>query len=169
MSAASDNRACPVVHGPTGFQVSIHEGKRQEIIDRVAQLRQTAYLASRNNFRMPATKERAGNRGGRGEKAGRDSRWPVTGYGNAGTRSRAIPARRQTADRVLIHTDTELEAKKTCSTTGWPALPSRAAHTTRKWAVIAVSPRGQNNQRKDFQTFPRCASACCFASSRCGW
>jgi hypothetical protein len=37
--------------GQQSFKVSIHEGKRQEIIDRVAQLRQTAYLASRNNFR----------------------------------------------------------------------------------------------------------------------
>jgi hypothetical protein len=37
--------------GQPAFKVSIHEGKRQEIIDRVAQLRQTAYLASRNNFR----------------------------------------------------------------------------------------------------------------------
>jgi hypothetical protein len=40
--------------GQPAFKVSIHEGKRQEIIDRVAQLRQTAYLASRNNFRMPS-------------------------------------------------------------------------------------------------------------------
>jgi hypothetical protein len=36
------------------FKVSIHGGKRQEIIDRVAQLRQTAYRASRNNFRTPS-------------------------------------------------------------------------------------------------------------------
>jgi hypothetical protein len=42
--------------GQPAFKVSIHEGKRQEIIDRVAQLRQTAYLASRNNFRMPSHK-----------------------------------------------------------------------------------------------------------------
>jgi hypothetical protein len=40
--------------GQQSFKVSIHEGKRQEIIDRVAQLRQTAYLASRNNFRIPS-------------------------------------------------------------------------------------------------------------------
>jgi hypothetical protein len=40
--------------GQLAFKVSIHEGKRQEIIDRVAQLRQTAYSASRNNFRMPS-------------------------------------------------------------------------------------------------------------------
>ena len=45
--------------GQPAFKVSIHEGKRQEIIDRVAQLRQTAYLASRNNFRMPSN-ERGG-------------------------------------------------------------------------------------------------------------
>ncbi len=38
--------------GQQSFKVSIHEGKRQEIIDRVAQTRQAAYLASRNNFRM---------------------------------------------------------------------------------------------------------------------
>ena len=37
--------------GQPAFKVSIHEGKRQEIIDRVAQLRQTAYVASRNSFR----------------------------------------------------------------------------------------------------------------------
>jgi hypothetical protein len=44
-----------LLRSPTGeqsFKVSIHEGKRQEITDRVARLRQTAYLASRNNFRM---------------------------------------------------------------------------------------------------------------------
>ena len=40
--------------GQQTFRVSIHEGKRQEIIDRVAQFRQTAYLASLNNFRMPS-------------------------------------------------------------------------------------------------------------------
>jgi hypothetical protein len=45
--------------GQQAFSVSIHEGKRQEIIDRVAQLRQTAYLASRNNFRT-LSKERGG-------------------------------------------------------------------------------------------------------------
>ncbi len=45
--------------GQQAFKVSIHEGKRQEIIDRVAQLRQSAYLASRNNFRM-LSNERGG-------------------------------------------------------------------------------------------------------------
>ena len=45
--------------GQEAFKVSIHEGKRQEIIDRVAQLRQTAYLASRNNFRT-LSNERGG-------------------------------------------------------------------------------------------------------------
>ena len=45
--------------GQQAFKMSIHEGKRQEIIDRVAQLRQTAYLASRNNFRTPSN-ERGG-------------------------------------------------------------------------------------------------------------
>ena len=42
---------------PTGqqsFKVSIHEGKRQEIIDQVAQLRQIAYSAPRNNFKTPS-------------------------------------------------------------------------------------------------------------------
>ena len=34
----------------------------------------------------------------------------------------------QTADLVLIHDDTELEAK-TRSRTEWPASPSQAAHT----------------------------------------
>jgi hypothetical protein len=37
--------------GQQAFKVLIHDGKRQEIIDWVAQLRQAAYLASRNNFR----------------------------------------------------------------------------------------------------------------------
>ena len=45
--------------GRPAFKVSIHDGKWQEIIERVAQLRQTAYLASRNNLRMPS-KERGG-------------------------------------------------------------------------------------------------------------
>jgi len=44
--------------GQPAFKVSIHEGKRQEIIDRVAQLRQNAYLASRNNFRMSSHERR---------------------------------------------------------------------------------------------------------------
>jgi hypothetical protein len=47
---------------PTGqqsFKISIHDGKRQEIIDRVAQLRQTAYSASRNNFKVQSN-ERGG-------------------------------------------------------------------------------------------------------------
>jgi hypothetical protein len=50
-----DNLTITPVRSSTGqqvFKVSIHEGKRQEIIERVAQLRQTAYLASRNNSRM---------------------------------------------------------------------------------------------------------------------
>jgi relaxase-like protein/conjugative element/phage-associated large polyvalent protein/DNA relaxase TraI-like protein len=38
--------------GQQAFKVSIHEGRRQEIIERVVQLRQTAYRASRNNSRM---------------------------------------------------------------------------------------------------------------------
>ena len=41
------------------FRVLIHEEKRKEIIDRVAQLRQTTYLASRNNFRT-LSNERGG-------------------------------------------------------------------------------------------------------------
>jgi hypothetical protein len=40
--------------GQPAFKISIHDGKRQEIIDLVAQLRQTAYRASRNNFKMPS-------------------------------------------------------------------------------------------------------------------
>ena len=39
--------------GQPAFKISIHDGKRQEIIDLVAQLRQTAYRVSRNNFRLP--------------------------------------------------------------------------------------------------------------------
>jgi hypothetical protein len=49
-----DNLTIALVRSSTGqqsFKVSIHVEKRQEIIDRVAQLRQAAYLASRNNFR----------------------------------------------------------------------------------------------------------------------
>jgi hypothetical protein len=38
--------------GQQSFKVSIHEGKRQEIIDRVAQLRQTAYRLLRNKVIM---------------------------------------------------------------------------------------------------------------------
>jgi hypothetical protein len=45
--------------GQPAFKVSIREGRRQETIDRVAQLRQNAYLASRNNLRM-LSKERGG-------------------------------------------------------------------------------------------------------------
>jgi hypothetical protein len=59
---AGGNLTITLVRSSTGqpaFKVSIHEEKRQEIIDRVAQLRQTAYLASRNNFRMPSN-ERGG-------------------------------------------------------------------------------------------------------------
>jgi hypothetical protein len=40
--------------GQQAFKVSIHEGKRQEIIERIAQLRQIAYRASRNNFKPPS-------------------------------------------------------------------------------------------------------------------
>jgi hypothetical protein len=49
------NLAIALLRSSTGqqaFRVSIHEGKRQEIIDWVAQLRQTVYQASRNNSRM---------------------------------------------------------------------------------------------------------------------
>ena len=49
------NLTIALLRTPTGqqaFKISIQDGKRQEIIDRVAQLRQTIYLASRNNFRM---------------------------------------------------------------------------------------------------------------------
>jgi hypothetical protein len=51
------NLTIGLLRTPTGqqsFQISIHDGKRQEIIDRVAQLRQTAYSASRNNFKTPS-------------------------------------------------------------------------------------------------------------------
>jgi hypothetical protein len=41
------------------FKVSIHTGKRQEIIERVAQLRQTVYSASRNHFKVQSN-EREG-------------------------------------------------------------------------------------------------------------
>jgi hypothetical protein len=56
------NLTIALVRSSTGqqtFRVSIHEGKRQEIIDRVAQLRQAAFLASRNNFRT-LSNERGG-------------------------------------------------------------------------------------------------------------
>jgi hypothetical protein len=51
------NLTIGLLRTPTGkqsFQISIHDGKRQEIIDGVAQLRQTAYSASRNNFKTPS-------------------------------------------------------------------------------------------------------------------
>ena len=38
--------------GQPAFKVSIHEGKRQEIIDRVTQLRHTAYRLLRNKVIM---------------------------------------------------------------------------------------------------------------------
>jgi hypothetical protein len=52
-----DNLTIALLRTPTGqqsFRISIHEGKRQEITDRVTQLRQTAYWALRNNFRTPS-------------------------------------------------------------------------------------------------------------------
>jgi hypothetical protein len=54
---AGDNLTIALLRTPTGqqaFKISIHEGKRQEVIDRVAQLRQTAYSALRNNFKAPS-------------------------------------------------------------------------------------------------------------------
>jgi hypothetical protein len=51
------NLTIGLLRTPTGqqsFKISIHDGKRQEIIDRVAQLRQTAYWALRNNFKTPS-------------------------------------------------------------------------------------------------------------------
>jgi hypothetical protein len=48
------NLTITLLRSPTGqqfFKVSIHEGKRQEIIGRVAQLRQTAYRLMRSNLR----------------------------------------------------------------------------------------------------------------------
>jgi hypothetical protein len=58
-----DNLTIALLRTPTGqqsFKVSIHEGKRQEITDRVAQLRQAANWASRNPF-----KGQSNERGGR--------------------------------------------------------------------------------------------------------
>jgi hypothetical protein len=52
-----NNLTIALLRTPTGqqsFKVSIHEGKRQEIIDQVAQLRQTTYSASRNKFKTPS-------------------------------------------------------------------------------------------------------------------
>jgi hypothetical protein len=51
-----------LLRSPTGqqaFKMSIPEGKRQDILDRVAQLRQTAYSASRNYFKT-SSNERGG-------------------------------------------------------------------------------------------------------------
>jgi hypothetical protein len=51
------NLTIALLKTPTGqqsFQISIHEGKRQEIIDWVIQLRQTAYWAQRNNVKTPS-------------------------------------------------------------------------------------------------------------------
>jgi hypothetical protein len=50
-----DKLTISLLRSPTGqqsFKVSIHEGKRQEIIDRVAQLRQTAYRLLHNKVIM---------------------------------------------------------------------------------------------------------------------
>jgi hypothetical protein len=50
-----DNLTIALLRTPTGqqsFKASIHEGKRQEINDRVAQLQQTVYSASRNHFKV---------------------------------------------------------------------------------------------------------------------
>jgi hypothetical protein len=57
------NLTIALLRTPTGqqaFKISIHDGKRQEIVDRVAQLRQAAYWASRNPF-----KGQRNERGGR--------------------------------------------------------------------------------------------------------
>jgi hypothetical protein len=51
------NLTIALLRTPTGeqaFKISIHEGKRQEIIDRVIQLRQTAYSALRSNLITPS-------------------------------------------------------------------------------------------------------------------
>jgi hypothetical protein len=56
------NLTIALLKTPTGqlsFKVSIPEGKRQEIIDRVAQLRQNVYSASRNHFKVQSI-ERGG-------------------------------------------------------------------------------------------------------------
>lgn len=45
------------------------------------------------------------------KEAGKGFAAAFTGYGRAATRSQVISARGQTADRALIHVDTELEAK----------------------------------------------------------
>jgi hypothetical protein len=50
-----DKLTIALLRTPTGqqsFKISIQEGKRQEIIDRVAQLRQTAYRLLRNKVIM---------------------------------------------------------------------------------------------------------------------
>ena len=88
----------------------------------------------------PAMKEGAGNRGGREKRQARDSRWPSQA---TATQVRGHAPFQPGADRRPGADPHGYRAggEKTCSTTGWPALPSRAAHTTRKWAVIAVSPR----------------------------
>jgi hypothetical protein len=56
-ASAGSNLTIALLRPPTGqqsFQISIHDEKRQEIIDWVAQLRQTVYSASRNNFKTPS-------------------------------------------------------------------------------------------------------------------
>ena len=50
-----DKLTIALFRSPTGqqsFKVSIHEGKRQEVIDRIAQLRQTANRLPRNKVIM---------------------------------------------------------------------------------------------------------------------
>jgi hypothetical protein len=56
-AGAGSDLTIALLRTPTGqqsFKISIHKEKRQEIIDRVAQLRQTAYSASRNKFKTPS-------------------------------------------------------------------------------------------------------------------
>ena len=56
-ASVGSNLTVALLRTPTGqqsFKISIHEGKRQEVVDRVAQLRQTAYWALRNNFKTPS-------------------------------------------------------------------------------------------------------------------
>ena len=117
--------------------------------------------------RITATNLTVGEEGRKGGRQGicgglhrlRQGGYAVTSHSSQG----------QTADRVLIHADTELGAKDLLNNPH--GLRCRLARRIRRanGPLTLSLHSGQNNQRKDFQAFPRCASARCFASSWGRW
>ena len=69
------------------------------------------------------------------------------------TRSRVIPARGRPPTGCWS-TRIPRWGPETCSTTAWPTLPSRAAHTTRKWTANAVSPQRPEQSAQGFSGLP---------------